>query len=79
MTGAELLGGEMIPADFVVVGGRNNTRYRARRECVGLVVDRGILVDGHPETGTVDVYATGDTMRIYSPIFKRQEEVMIFG
>jgi 3-phenylpropionate/trans-cinnamate dioxygenase ferredoxin reductase subunit len=67
VTGVELDGGELLPADLVVagVGAVLNTELA---ESAGLPVDRGILVDQYLRTSHPDVYAVGDIASFPDPI-----------
>ncbi len=54
--------GELVPADFVVIG----VGVRPRTElaqAAGLAVDRGILVDEYLATSVTDLWAAGDVAR----------------
>ncbi|HSF27095.1 MAG TPA: FAD-dependent oxidoreductase [Actinomycetes bacterium] len=59
VTGVRLTGGEVVPADAVIigVGARPNTRLA---EAAGLAVDGGVLVDEWLRTSDPDIYAAGD-------------------
>jgi 3-phenylpropionate/trans-cinnamate dioxygenase ferredoxin reductase subunit len=70
VTGVELKDGEVIPADFVVVG-VGIVPNTALAEAAGLKVDRGIVVDEHLRTSADGIYAAGDVARFYSSIFKK--------
>jgi NADPH-dependent 2,4-dienoyl-CoA reductase/sulfur reductase-like enzyme len=64
ITGQEvaLQDGSRIAADLVVVGVGVRPRV-ALAERAGLVVDRGVLVDGHLQTSVGGIYAAGDIAR----------------
>jgi 3-phenylpropionate/trans-cinnamate dioxygenase ferredoxin reductase component len=74
VTGVELKDGEVIPADFVVVG-VGIVPNTALAEASGLKVDRGIVVDEHLRTSAEGIYAAGDVARFYSPIYKKYMRV----
>jgi nitrite reductase (NADH) large subunit len=59
ITGVQLQGGRIVPAQTVVVtaGVRANTRLAAD---AGLTVDRGIVVDERMTTSDPDIHAAGD-------------------
>ena len=59
VTGVRLAGGDVVPAQTVVVaaGVRSNA---ALAEAAGIEVDRGIVVDDRMATSEPDVYAAGD-------------------
>ena len=74
LTGVEISGGAMIPADLVVVGvGLLPNADLAK--AAGLQVDNGIVVNERLETSALDVYAAGDVARFYSTVFERQLRV----
>ena len=58
-TGVELDGGEIIPADFVIVGIGVSPNVSLADDA-GLSVDNGIVVDGHMRTSDPSIYAIGD-------------------
>jgi 3-phenylpropionate/trans-cinnamate dioxygenase ferredoxin reductase subunit len=62
-TGVRLTGGEVLPADVVVVGVgvRPNVRLA---ELAGLAVDNGVLVDELLRTSDEDIYAAGDIANV---------------
>ncbi|HEX6737835.1 MAG TPA: FAD-dependent oxidoreductase [Vicinamibacteria bacterium] len=62
-----ITGGEVLPADLVVVGVgvRPST---ALAEKAGLTVDRGIVVDDRLRTSAPGVYAAGDVARYPDPV-----------
>lgn len=70
-TGVETKNGEIVKADFIVVGVGiiPNTKLA---EDGGLKVDKGIVTNEFLETSAQDIYAAGDVARFYSPIFGRQ-------
>jgi len=67
----ETEGGELIPADFVVVGVGilPNTELAVD---AGLVVEDGIVVDEHCQTSDPSIYAVGDCTRHPNDIYDRQ-------
>ncbi|TFD76913.1 NAD(P)/FAD-dependent oxidoreductase [Cryobacterium fucosi] len=67
VAGVLLAGGEVVPADVVVVGiGALPEDGLAR--AAGLHVDDGIVVDAAFRTTDPDVYATGDVASVYHPV-----------
>jgi 3-phenylpropionate/trans-cinnamate dioxygenase ferredoxin reductase subunit len=71
VTAVETTDGELIKADFVVVGVgiRPNVELAAE---AGLAVDDGILVNDHCRTNDPDVYAIGDCTAHPNPIYGRR-------
>ncbi len=70
VTGVKLPGGEVVPADLVLiaVGAEPDDRLAAE---AGLEVDNGILVDGCGQTSDPDIHAAGDCTRFYSGRYQR--------
>lgn len=70
VTGVRLAGGEVVPAELVLVavGAEPNDRLA---EEAGLEVDNGILVDGCGQTSDPDIFAAGDCTRFYSGRYQR--------
>jgi NADPH-dependent 2,4-dienoyl-CoA reductase/sulfur reductase-like enzyme len=67
VTGVRLSGGEVIPADLVLVGiGAAPNLDLAR--AAGLTVDDGLLVDERLRSSDPDVYAAGDIANAYHPL-----------
>jgi 3-phenylpropionate/trans-cinnamate dioxygenase ferredoxin reductase subunit len=68
VSGIELAGGEVVPADVVVIGVGIAPRDEIA-ESSGLLVDDGIIVDARGQTSHPDVYAAGDAARMkLSPV-----------
>ncbi len=65
-TGVELEGGELLPADVVVVGIGAIPRTELA-EAAGLEVDRGIVTDAAFRTSDPDVLAVGDVANQFLP------------
>ena len=67
----ETADGDLIPADFVVVGVGiiPNTELAAD---AGLAIDNGIVVDDRCQTGDPDIYAVGDCTSHPNSIYDRQ-------
>ncbi|MFC4827211.1 NAD(P)/FAD-dependent oxidoreductase [Agromyces aurantiacus] len=65
-TGVELEGGEIVPADVVVVG-IGAIPQTALAESAGLEVDRGIVTDAAFRTSDADVLAVGDVASVLLP------------
>lgn len=70
VTGVKLQSGQVIPADFVVIGIGINPNVDLAKEA-GLQVDNGIIVNEYMQTSHHDIYAAGDVARFYSPLFGR--------
>jgi len=70
VTGVKLTGGEIVPAELVLVavGAEPNDKLA---EQAGLEVDNGILVDGCGQTSDPDIFAAGDCTRFYSGRYQR--------
>lgn len=66
-TGVLLAGGEIVPADLVLVGVGAIPNV-GLAESAGLLVDNGILVDAHLRTSDPHVYAAGDVANAYHPV-----------
>ena len=71
VSGIKLQSGQIIPADFIVIGIGiiPNTELA---EDAGLEVDNGIVVNQYLQTSDHDIYAASDVARFYSPVFGRQ-------
>lgn len=67
VTGVHLAGGEVVPADTVVVGVgiAPNTELA---EAAGLLVDDGITVDERLTTNDPAIFAAGDVANVYYPM-----------
>lgn len=70
VTGVRLTGGDVVPAELVLVavGAEPNDKLA---EAAGLEVDNGILVDGCGQTSDPDIFAAGDCTRFYSGRYQR--------
>lgn len=68
VSGVRVTGGELLPADLVVVGVgvTPNTRLA---ETAGLAVDNGVLVDELLTTSDPDVFAAGDVANARNPLY----------
>jgi NADPH-dependent 2,4-dienoyl-CoA reductase/sulfur reductase-like enzyme len=66
-TGVVLVGGEVIPADLVLVavGAIPNIGLA---DAAGLAVEDGVLVDASLKTSGPDIYAAGDVANAYHPV-----------
>lgn len=74
VTGVRLSGGEVIPADAVVVGigaGPNTELASA----AGLSVDNGVLVDAGLRSSDPDIFAVGDIANAEHPVLGRRVRV----
>ncbi|MEP4031296.1 FAD-dependent oxidoreductase [Roseibium polysiphoniae] len=70
VTGVEVAGGEIVPADLVLVaiGAEPNDDLAG---AAGLETDNGIIVDGAGLTSDDKIYAAGDCTRFYSNRYGR--------
>ena len=66
VTGVEIEGGEVVPAEVVVVG-IGAIPQTALAEAAGLAVDRGVLADAAFRTSDADVLAVGDVASVFLP------------
>lgn len=74
VTGVRLEGGEVLPADVVLVGVGIRPDTRLAEEA-GLEVDNGVLVDEFLRTSDPDVYAAGDVANARNELLGRQLRV----
>jgi len=65
-TGVALEGGEVVPADAVIVG-IGAVPLTALAEEAGIEVDNGVVTDAAFRTSADDVYAVGDVASVYQP------------
>jgi NADPH-dependent 2,4-dienoyl-CoA reductase/sulfur reductase-like enzyme len=70
-TGVRLDGGEIIPADVVLVGVGALPNVSLAQDA-GLDVDNGVLVDAALRTSVPDVYAAGDIANAMHPLIGRR-------
>ena len=70
VSGVRVAGGDVLPADIVLVavGAEPNDDLAAE---AGLEVDNGIIVDGSGQTSDEAIYAAGDCTRFYSNRYGR--------
>jgi 3-phenylpropionate/trans-cinnamate dioxygenase ferredoxin reductase subunit len=66
-TGVVLTGGEVVPADLVLVGVGAVPNVRLAQEA-GLEVDNGVLVDASLRTSDPSIFAAGDIANAYHPL-----------
>ncbi len=71
VTGVEIDGGEVVPADIVVVG-IGAIPETSLAEAAGLEVDNGVTTDAAFRTSAVDVYAVGDVANVFHPVLRRR-------
>jgi NADPH-dependent 2,4-dienoyl-CoA reductase/sulfur reductase-like enzyme len=74
VTGVRLADGTVLPADLVVAG-IGATPETAWLEGSGLELDNGIVADAHLATALPRVYAAGDIVRWYNPLFDRHMRI----
>jgi len=60
--------GKSISCDFVAIG-VGATPETDFLESSGVLLEDGVVVDGHMRTNIPDIYAAGDVSRFYDPIF----------
>lgn len=74
VTGVVLSDGELLPADFVIVGIGQvpNTELAA---AAGLVIEDGIAVDENSRTSDPDIFACGDCTSAYRPSLGRNQRL----
>jgi len=65
-TGVALAGGDVVPADAVIVGIGAVPQTRLAEEA-GIEVDNGIVTDAAFRTSAADVFAVGDVASVYQP------------
>jgi 3-phenylpropionate/trans-cinnamate dioxygenase ferredoxin reductase subunit len=70
VTGVRLEGGEVVPADVVVVG-IGAVPETALAETAGIHVDDGIMTDAAFRTSADDVHAVGDVANVFHPVLGR--------
>ena len=69
VTGVRIDGGEVVPADLVLVGIGAVPNVELAKSA-GLEVDNGILTDQSMRTSDPDIYAAGDVANAYHPVAK---------
>jgi NADPH-dependent 2,4-dienoyl-CoA reductase/sulfur reductase-like enzyme len=67
VAGVALVGGEVVPADLVLVGIGAAPNIRLATEA-GLAVDDGVLVDASLATSDPDIFAAGDVANAWHPV-----------
>lgn len=70
VSGVEVEGGDVVPADVVVVG-IGAIPETGLAEAAGLDVDRGVLTDAAFRTSADDVYAVGDVASVFHPVLRQ--------
>ncbi|MER8184819.1 FAD-dependent oxidoreductase [Kitasatospora sp. NPDC094015] len=68
--GVRLAGGDLVPADTVLVG-IGISPNTALAEAAGLEVDNGVRTDQHLRTSHPDVFAAGDVANAFHPLYGR--------
>ena len=66
-TGVVLVGGEVIPADLVLVG-VGAVPNIGLAQAAGLAIDNGVLVDASLQTSEPDIFAAGDIANAFHPV-----------
>ena len=69
VTGVRIDGGEVVPADLVLVGIGAVPNVELAK-AAGLEVDNGIVTDASLRTSDADIYAAGDVANAYHPVAK---------
>lgn len=69
VTGVRIDGGEVVPADLVLVGIGAVPNVELAK-AAGLEVDNGIVTDQSLRTSDPDIYAAGDVANAYHPVAK---------
>jgi NADPH-dependent 2,4-dienoyl-CoA reductase/sulfur reductase-like enzyme len=69
VTGVRIDGGEVVPADLVLVGIGAIPNVELAK-AAGLEVDNGIVTDQSMRTSDPDIYAAGDVANAYHPVAK---------
>ena len=69
-TGVAVEGGEVVPADVVVVG-IGAVPLTGLAEAAGIEVENGVTTDAGFRTSADDVYAVGDVASVYQPFLGR--------
>ncbi|HLE82201.1 MAG TPA: FAD-dependent oxidoreductase [Dehalococcoidia bacterium] len=70
--------GEELPCDFVCVGVGVEPNTELATEA-GLKVENGVVANEYLETSHPDVYAAGDVVSYYDPVFEKQRRVEHWG
>ena len=70
VSGVKLQSGQIIPADFLVIGIGIIPNTDLAKDA-GLEVNNGIVVNQYLQTSDPDIYAASDVARFYSPVFRR--------
>ncbi|HET7337147.1 MAG TPA: FAD-dependent oxidoreductase [Candidatus Nitrosotalea sp.] len=70
VSGVKLQSGQIISADFLVIGIGIIPNTDLAKDA-GLEVDNGIVVNQYLQTSDPDIYAASDVARFYSPVFRR--------
>ena len=71
VTGVRIDGGEVVPADLVLVGIGAIPNVELAK-AAGLEVDNGIVTDQSLRTSDPDIFAAGDVANAYHPVAKMQ-------
>jgi NADPH-dependent 2,4-dienoyl-CoA reductase/sulfur reductase-like enzyme len=71
VAGVRLAGGEVVPADVVVVGIGAVPQIDLAR-AAGLEIDNGLVVDASLKTGDSRIFAAGDIANAYHPIAQQR-------
>jgi NADPH-dependent 2,4-dienoyl-CoA reductase/sulfur reductase-like enzyme len=78
VTGVETKSGKNIPCDFVCIGVGIKPNVELA-EASGLEVNNGIVVNEYLQTSHPDVYAAGDVVNYFDPIFGKRRRVEHWG
>jgi NADPH-dependent 2,4-dienoyl-CoA reductase/sulfur reductase-like enzyme len=75
---AETKSGQMIACDLVCIGIGIVPNVELAQEA-GLEVNNGIVVDEYGRTSHPDIYAAGDVVNYYDPVFEKRRRVEHWG
>lgn len=78
VSGVVTKSGKQLPCDFVCIGVGIKPNVELA-QVSGLDVTNGIVVNEHLQTSHPDVYAAGDVVNYYDPIFEKRRRVEHWG
>ncbi|GAB2680471.1 FAD/NAD(P)-binding oxidoreductase [Aliiglaciecola sp. 3_MG-2023] len=74
VTAVEASNGECYPADIVVAGIGVNPEQALAQQC-GLAIDNGIQVNQYMQSSDENIYAIGDCVSFFHPIYNQQMRI----